>query len=521
MPNFKQMPMTPTQIIMFPLSVEESIPQDCDVRALCEAMDLLDKSVLESGYFETGCPAYPPMVLAKILVYGYSKGIRSSRALEDMVKNDKRFIWLAGGLEPDHSTISRFRKEKESSFKSAYKSTVRVCMQAGLVLLNTTSTDGTKIAARASKRSLYDAKRIDKAEEAIDQVLREAEEADKLEDELYGSSSGRVVPPELADAKKRKEKLREIAERLKKSERKRVSASDSECRVMKTTLGLRPGYNVQATVDSANLVIVAADVTDSENDCGQLPGQLSQLAENTGCKTDMALADTGYSDEKTFAELSSSGQEALIPPKEQPQQKDMNNLFASRCFLKAEGKDALICPAGRELAYHRKVNNHGSEYLVYTAEGCRSCSFYAQCVKVSCKTGRSIQKSVVSEERERMTQSLRTPEGKASYALRKQTVELVFANIKGKMGFVRFSLHGKAGAKSETWLMCIAHNLNILVARGGLATLADIASYFASIFDLLTARLLLRGETSHQFQVRVTNLVEAAHPKLSAAIDGV
>jgi transposase len=479
MPNFKQMPMSPAQIHMFPRSLDDSIPQDSDVRALSEAMDIMDTSDLEAGYSDAGCPAYPPVVLGKILVYGYSKRIRSSRALEDMVKNDKRFIWLAGGLEPDHSTISRFRKEKQSQLRAAYKSTVRICMQAGLVLLNTTSTDGTKILALASKKSLYDEERIDKVDEAIDRIFREAEEADRLEDEIYGSSSGREVPPDLADAKKRREKLREIAEHLKESDRKNVSSSDSECRVMKTTSGLRPSYNVQATVDSANLVIVAADLTDSENDYGQLAGQLAQVEENTGCRTDLSLADTGYGDERTFRELSSSGQEALIPPKEQPQQKDMNNLFASRCFLKIEGKDALTCPAGRELTYRREVKNHGKRYLVYTAEGCRSCSFYGQCVKVSCKTGRSVQKSIVSEERERMTQRLRTREGKALYALRQQTVEPVFGNIKWNMGFTRFSLHGKEGAMSETWLMCMAHNLKILVTKAGRAFLAGIAACFA------------------------------------------
>jgi transposase len=107
MPNFKQMPMTPTQVLMFPVSVDEAVPRNCDVRILGEVMDLLDWSEFEAGYSETGCPAYPPQVLAKVLVYGYSKGRRSSRALEDAVKNDKRYIWLAGGLQPDHCTIAR------------------------------------------------------------------------------------------------------------------------------------------------------------------------------------------------------------------------------------------------------------------------------------------------------------------------------------------------------------------------------------------------------------------------------
>lgn len=489
MANFKKMPMEPTQVFLFPKSVDDSIPQECDVRAMSDAMDLLDWSVFDAGYSNEGSPPYPPRVLAKILAYGYSKGIRSSRAIEDTVKNDKRFIWLAGGLEPDHCTISRFRKDKQEALKAAYKGTVKVCMEAGLVLLNTVSTDGTKILARASKKSLFDAKRVDKVSEAIDRIFREAEEADRLDDERYGEESGSSLPPELADAKKRKEKLREIAERLKESGRKLISASDTECRVMKTTSGLRPAYNVQMTVDSDNLVIIAADVTNAETDSGQLAGQLSAIEENTGCKAEMVLADKGYSDEGTFERLSATGQEALIPPKEQPQQKDRNNLFASRCFLRDEERDVLICPAGRELTYRRQVKCSSGHYKVYTAEGCRNCSFYKRCVPTHSKTGRSVQVSIVAAEREKMKERLKTPEGKELYSLRQQTVEPVFGNIKWNMGFARFGLHGKQGAMSETWLMCIAHNLGILARRLGNTQIAGLVARFLTIFDCRMARL--------------------------------
>jgi transposase len=267
------MPMTPSQVLLFPMSVEESVPRDSDVRVLGEAMDLLDWTVFEAGYSETGCPPYPPKVLAKVLVYGYSKGIRSSRALEDAVKNDKRYIWLTGGLEPDHCTISWFRKQKACELRDTYRGSVRICSEAGLVLLDVTATDGSKIKARASKRSLYDAKRVAKEMEAIDKIFAEAEEVDRREDDLYGSGTGNEMPEELADAAKRKEKLREIAERLRKTGRNSASSTDEECRVMKTGDGLRPGYNVQITVDTANQVIVAADVTNNETDNRQLAGE--------------------------------------------------------------------------------------------------------------------------------------------------------------------------------------------------------------------------------------------------------
>ena len=469
MPNFKEMPMSRVQVLMFPISVDQAISESCDVRALDGAMELLDWSAFESGYSETGCPAYPPKVLAKTLVYGYSKGIRSSRALEDAVKNDKRYIWLAGGLEPDHCTISRFRKDKQPELKAAYVETVRICAEAGLVLLKLTATDGSKIKSRASKKSLYDAKRLAKEMEAIEAILAEAEETDRQEDELYGSGTGNEVPEELADAKKRKEKLEEIARQLKETKRNSVSATDKECRVMKTVDGLRPGYNVQVTVDSANQIIIAADVVENQTDSRQLMGQIEQVIENTGMRPEMMLADSGYSDEETFKMLSFLGQEAIIPPIQQPQEKKRNDLFASKCFLRDEEKDVLICPAGRELIFRREVNCSSGTYREYRAFECRSCSFYGECVKVKEKTGRAIQISVVAAERQSMLEKLRTPEGRRLYSLRQQIVEPVFGNIKANMGLSRFLLHGKGGAQSEAWLICMAHNLKIY-AKGRLTS---------------------------------------------------
>jgi transposase len=178
MASFKQMPMAPSQVVMFPVSVEDALPVDCDVRLVGEAMEALDWQGFEASYADTGRPAYPPKVMCKLLVYGYSKGIRSSRVLEEMARHDQRYIWLAGGLRPDHATIARFRKEHGKWFKQVYQATVRLCAEAGLVLLRVVATDGSKIAARASRRSLWDAKRLGKEMEAIDRILAEAEAAD-------------------------------------------------------------------------------------------------------------------------------------------------------------------------------------------------------------------------------------------------------------------------------------------------------------------------------------------------------
>lgn len=155
--------MEPTQVLLFSRSVDEALPSDSDVRGFNYS---LDYSSLESVWTDIGCPSYPPKVLVKIMDYAYSKGIRSGRRIEDLLKVDIRFIRLAGGLKPDHNTIARFRKKVE-----LFKDSVLVCCESGLVYLNVVSTDGNRIQSAASKRRIYSKRRIDSELAAIEKIL--------------------------------------------------------------------------------------------------------------------------------------------------------------------------------------------------------------------------------------------------------------------------------------------------------------------------------------------------------------
>ena len=61
--------------------------------------------------------------------------------------------------------------------------------------------------------------------------------------------------------------------------------------------------------------------------------------------------------------------------------------------------------------------------------------------------------------KEQMAHRLGTPEGKALYKQRKQTVEPVFGAIKEVLGFRRFSMRGKEKAETEWSLVCLIYNL--------------------------------------------------------------
>ena len=116
-----------SQIWLFPPSLSEMIPQDCDVRPFKQMMDKLDYKTLIDSYSEKGRQPYPPHIMSKLLVYAYSNGIRSSRDIEKLAKYDVRYMWLCENFKPDHNTIARFRKDKYQYLTDLFAKSIILC----------------------------------------------------------------------------------------------------------------------------------------------------------------------------------------------------------------------------------------------------------------------------------------------------------------------------------------------------------------------------------------------------------
>ena len=132
------------QKTLFPQSIDEYIPQDAPVRAYNVFVDSPDFNELgiEIEPHKAGCPQYAPNIMLKLLLYGYSYGVRSSRKLEREAHYNLSFIWLTGGLKPDHKTIAEFRRRNKSALKKVLKQCARLCIDIGLIEGNTLFVDG-------------------------------------------------------------------------------------------------------------------------------------------------------------------------------------------------------------------------------------------------------------------------------------------------------------------------------------------------------------------------------------------
>lgn len=140
------------QLMLIPPSLDELIKPNHPVRLINTVIDRLDLESLVNKYEGGGASSYHPRMLLKVLVYGYLCNIYSSRKLEDAVRENIHFMWLAGMNTPDHHTINRFRCERlKDNIKQLFSQVVLLLAEAGMISLKEVYTDGTKIEANANK----------------------------------------------------------------------------------------------------------------------------------------------------------------------------------------------------------------------------------------------------------------------------------------------------------------------------------------------------------------------------------
>jgi transposase len=173
--------------MLFPASIDEYIGKEHPVRVYDAFIDLLRPEDIELEIVpnKVGNSAYEPKAMLKLLVYGYSYGIKSSRKLERAVHENVSFIWLMGNLKPDHKTISEFRRNNKRVLKKVLGQCARMCIKLGLIDGNILFVDGTKIRANGTRNRNYSNRHYKEAleliEKRIEELLNECERIDEAE----------------------------------------------------------------------------------------------------------------------------------------------------------------------------------------------------------------------------------------------------------------------------------------------------------------------------------------------------
>ena len=445
------------QLAFAPRCTDEFVADDAPVRALDEIMAGLDYSAFEERYGGGGRPAWPPKLMCKLLLFGYSQGIRSAREISRRLERDLHFMWLAHEQRIDHQRLSEFRRSFADQLRELFVQTVRLALEMGMTTLELVAIDGSKIAANAGRRTFN----AEELEQAIERVLAEAEATDEAEDAEHGTARGDELPAELADRQRRLKKLQEAQQALAQSKQKRVSVSDPEAPTQKIHGDKRPGYNPQIAVDQESGVIVAQDVTGDQKDNEQFGPLAEQTLDNTGFKPQATVSDRGYQSGENLRAADGLELNAFIAQQSPPE----SERFGQDDFDYDAAADEFTCPAGKRLSFRRVHRGEGQPQRLYAtgAGDCRGCPLRARCLSAKAKR-RELYISEHAELTRRMRERLDTDEGRSAMSRRGQTVEPVFGVFKSVLGLRQFLLRGLSGARVEWTLCATALNLRKLAA---------------------------------------------------------
>ncbi len=434
------------QSFLMPPSLRDWLADDHLALFVSELVDeVLDLTAFFASYTEArGFPPYHPRLMLKVLLYGYTSGVRSSRKIETRCHDDVAFRYLAANTAPDFRSIARFRRRHLAALEALFLQALTLCQEAGMVKMGRVALDGTKVKANASRHKAMSYHRMCEAELSlqaqVEQMMREAERVDIDEDATHGPDNrGGDLQGELARRESRLAKVRkakaDLEQRAKDqaAEKARAKAhnaghdddaaaqaaeqaaqsatvkptaqrnfTDPDARIMKTADGsFHYCYNAQAVVDEHHQVIVATDFAESGADNPAFGDLLAQTTTNTATTPRETLADAGYFSSDNIDAAHAAGTDPLIA--------------TGRL---THGEQVPDAPRGR------------------------------------------IPKNATPKAR--MARKLRTKKGKAAYSRRKVIVEPVFGQMKTTQGAGRLLLRGRDHARAEWRLLAACHNLRKL-----------------------------------------------------------
>lgn len=491
------------QNLLLPPSLDELVPENHMVRVVDAVIDRLDISDILSTYRGGGNSAFNPKMMLKVLVFAYLSNVYSSRRIEELLRRDIYFMWLAGMKRPDFRTINYYRgKRLKEGFDAVFTQVVRLLHEEGFVSLKVQYIDGTKIESVANKYTFvwrgsvekYDARLKAKTEA----LLRQIEQNHAIENQEN------PVPEELTaeEVTKRVERIKEKvdAETLSKEERKALKQIETDSvprmnryRGQLETMGprnsysktdpdatfmrmkedamlngqLKPGYNVQ--ISTENQFITNFGIYQRPTDTLTMISYLESFKARYGMQSEEIVADSGYGSEENYEYMFSNGMTPYVKYNmfhvEQRRGYRNNPFRVSNLFYNPDD-DFYVCPMGQKLKFIRQekrytASGYQQTVSVYRACRCEGCPLRGQCHKS--KRDRQIEVNhTLDDYKARARELLTSEQGIKHRSNRPIEPEAVFGQIKECGRFRRLRLKGLTGAKIDFGLKALAHNLRKL-----------------------------------------------------------
>jgi transposase len=448
----------------------------------------IDISKFDESYKndQTGASAIPPRVLIKIIIYGYSKGIKSSRGIWELCRNNIIGKALAEDMEPHWTTIADFISKNGEAFKKIFEKILTYCAELGLIGGNTFAIDGCRLPSNASLGLTGTAKELEKRLKVYQRMAENHVAKHRRQDErgMNDEETERHYHERQKQLDRQIEKISGFLETMekktgKKEKETRSNVTDNESALIYDSKRYIQGYIGLAVADKKEQIIVSARAVGSANECQHFPQMLDSAAENmdeAGVKKKTSvkriiLADKGYFSEENLRFSEEHGLEAVIADQQYKNRlgKKRNKRYEAEDFKYRKKEDCYKCPNGKKLPFKRLVSIGGRRGRIYKAglRDCRECPLNSKCLNNKTTTSKlkSGRQLFISEDNKVgkfisiLRKKLNTQKYQDLYAHRIQIIEPVFSNITCCKRLDRFSLRGQKKVNGQWLLFCMVHNL--------------------------------------------------------------
>ena len=345
---------SPEQAALLPLHVRDVLSEEHLVFLVSAVVDKQDLREWEAAYSEEGQRPYHPALLLKVLLYGFALGVRASRKIEQRIKEDLGFRYLAGGAEPDHKTICEFLRRHGRRINDLFMAVLEQLQAAGLVKLGVLALDSTRVKANASRDRVMSEAGL-RAERA-----RKRRQVRKWQRELATMDCDENPGGTVVEMHAVQQRLAEIPgelQKLRKSGQKRLSRTDADSRFLHSRDGFVLGYPAEAAVREDGL-IVAARVTQAANDHASLVPLVDQTEQRCGQRPQKVLADAGFYSNQNVQAMEQRGVELYVPDSVLAREMKQNRAVRGAMRISYPGlkrmRQRLRSPAGRRRYERRK-----------------------------------------------------------------------------------------------------------------------------------------------------------------------
>lgn len=307
----KFLPYSPDQIELLPPSVREVLGEGHLCFFLRRVVERVDLGTIEQVYSEEGQPGYHPALLVSVWLYAYALGITSARRLEQRIREDLAFRYLAGGAQPDFWTLNTFRRRHPKALNDLFTQVLELARQAGLGRLGHVAIDSTRVAANASPNRTQTVEKLRAERARIRWQIRRWQQACNADDP--NEQAGLALHAEERQALERR--LAEIPGRLRelrKSGLKRRSTTDPDSRFLKARAGFVLGYTVTLAA-SEDQLIVEQRVSQQTSDSAALRPMVEGVKQRCGETPRQVSGDSGFFALEPLEELEKQKVDVYVP----------------------------------------------------------------------------------------------------------------------------------------------------------------------------------------------------------------